>query len=79
MEVDLVYRLNIAAFAGINLDIGVWRELLQFADELLNFHCAFPWECDLEMSRGRLSITAIRTDGQPALAAQGFSALSLMS
>jgi len=28
MEVDLVYRLNIAAFAGINLDIGVWRELL---------------------------------------------------
>src|SRR5262245_3735952 len=48
VKVDLMYRLDVTTFSGINLDVRFRRKPLQFVDQLPDFHLAFS-------SRGALS------------------------
>jgi len=34
-----VNRLNLAAFAGVDVDVNISRKLPQLGDQLLDYHC----------------------------------------
>jgi hypothetical protein len=43
LKVDTVNRLNVTAFAHVNVYFGLGRKLVQLDDQLVDFHSTLPW------------------------------------